>query len=281
MKNFRGLWSYSANTFFVSLVVLLASCGSSGMKEKISVDTGMVSHQPQSPHELKVDKPKEEKKNYTVEELLGKIDPASDTAFVLVSTKYGSKSNMYLRRETYQDFLKMHDAAKKEGIELKIISATRTFNAQKSIWEAKWTGVRPAGGQNVSSKPEKERALIILRYSSMPGSSRHHWGTDIDLNNLSNSYFESGKGADIYQWMIKNAAEYGFYQPYTVKDSLRPTGYEEEKWHWSYKPISKPMLEAYNAAVTSEMISGFKGAETANSIDIISNYVNGINPECK
>ncbi|NJK84501.1 MAG: M15 family metallopeptidase [Saprospiraceae bacterium] len=40
----------------------------------------------------------------------------------------------------------------------------------------------------------QERALKILKYSSMPGTSRHHWGTDIDLNSFSNSYFEQGEG---------------------------------------------------------------------------------------
>ena len=34
----------------------------------------------------------------------------------------------------------------------------------------------------------------IMKYSSMPSTSRHHWGTDIDLNSLENSYFEKGEG---------------------------------------------------------------------------------------
>ncbi|MFM9004881.1 MAG: D-alanyl-D-alanine carboxypeptidase family protein [Flavobacteriales bacterium] len=40
-----------------------------------------------------------------------------------------------------------------------------------------------------------------MKFSSMPGTSRHHWGTDIDLNSVEPSYFLSGKGLLIYQWL--------------------------------------------------------------------------------
>ena len=49
----------------------------------------------------------------------------------------------------------------------------------------------------------------------MPSTSRHHWGTDIDLNSLNNSYFSSGKGLKEYDWLTTNANHYGFYQVYT------------------------------------------------------------------
>ncbi len=52
----------------------------------------------------------------------------------------------------------------------------------------------------------------------MPGTSRHHWGTEIDLNALNNKWFENGKGLKVYQLAYKNAAQYGFHQPYTAKN---------------------------------------------------------------
>ena len=114
----------------------------------------------------------------------------------------------------------------------------------------------------------------------MPGTSRHHWGTDIDINSLEDSYFLSGQGKKEYEWLTKNAARFGFQQPYTPKDKERPTGYEEEKWHWTYKPISKDLTLQYAKSVTIESIKGFSGAETAESIDIINKYVLGIHPDC-
>jgi LAS superfamily LD-carboxypeptidase LdcB len=177
----------------------------------------------------------------------------------------------------------MHEAAASDGIDLKILSATRNFNEQKRIWEAKWTGERLVqNNENLAnSTPDpKERALKILRWSSMPGSSRHHWGTDIDLNAFENNYFESGEGLKIYNWLTSNASSFGYCQPYTPKNDLRPNGYNEEKWHWSYLPIAKPLSDAAKAHLKNEMIKGFKGSETAVSIDILNNFILGINNAC-
>jgi len=165
-------------------------------------------------------------KNY----LLGRFNPSADTSFVKLPKEHASGSALggYLRKESYIAFVKMSDAAKKDGIKLVIISATRNFDSQKQIWENKWNGKTLVDGKNLTTiKSPEERARIILRFSSMPGSSRHHWGTDMDLNNLNNSYFESGEGLKIYKWLQAHAAEYGFCQPYTSKSTGR-TGYEEE-----------------------------------------------------
>jgi len=173
----------------------------------------------------------------------------------------------------------MYAEAAKEGLQLKIVSAFRSNYHQKLIWEAKWTGKRKVGGKklNISITDELLRAKEILKYSSMPGSSRHHWGTDIDIYDLNNSTFESGTGLKVYEWLQQNAAKFGYYQVYTFG---RDVGYNEEKWHWSYLPIAKPMLDAYRANISIKDFSGFKGANTADHVHIIYNYVLGINPEC-
>ncbi len=126
----------------------------------------------------------------------------------------------------------------------------------------------------------KTRALKILLYSSMPGTSRHHWGTDIDLNSFVNSYFEKGEGAKIYDWLTANAASYGFCQPYTEKGESRPFGYEEERWHWSYLPLAKQLTELAKVKLKDEAISGFKGAEVAPQIRVVEKYVLGISKSC-
>ena len=120
-----------------------------------------------------------------------------------------------------------------------------------------------------------EKARDILTYSSMPGTSRHHWGTDLDLNSLENSYFESGEGKKVYDFMERCGEELGFKQVYTSKEGGR-TGYKEEKWHWSYMPVSSVMLKQYNELVSTMDISGFDGSEFADSINVIGYFVNGI-----
>lgn len=217
----------------------------------------------------------------TLSYVMGKFDPATHEMFQLVEAKYANRTGMYLRKETYEAFLRMHAAALKEDVQLQIISATRNFNSQKTIWEDKWTGKRLVeDGQNLAhTTPDPvKRALKILEYSSMPGSSRHHWGTDMDLNALDNDYFKQGEGKKIYDWLTTHGAEYGFCQPYT---SGRPHGYKEERWHWSYLPIALPLTGYCSKKIKNSMISGFMGSETANNIDIVNHYMLGINIECK
>lgn len=206
---------------------------------------------------------------FTKEQLLGKINPSKDSSFQKIPSHLTSKENVYLRIETLAAFTKMYEAAKKDGVTLTIISATRTFDQQRAIWEKKW--LRP----QYKNWTSIQKAEDIMKFSSMPGTSRHHWGTDIDINSLENSHFSSGSGLKTYQWLCANAKDYGFYQTYTSKDGGR-TGYNEEKWHWSYHPLSGPMLEAYKNQISYSDISGFSGSEVAAEIQAIANYVLGI-----
>jgi zinc D-Ala-D-Ala carboxypeptidase len=217
------------------------------------------------------------------EYLLGKVVPSKDTNFALVDPKYAFKKGNYLRKEAYAAFIKMYDAAKKDGINLVMLSSTRTFNEQKGIWEGKWTGNVLYYGKNIAtSYPDPvERSKYVLKYSSMPGTSRHHWGTDIDMNSMELSYYKTETGKKFYKWLTENASKYDFCQPYTAKDSVRTTGYEEEKWHWSYIPLSAKFLEQYEESITYNDLKGFAGAETATKIDVIKNYVMSVNIKCK
>lgn len=203
--------------------------------------------------------------------VVGKFDYKTHKNFSKVSLKHASKT-LYVNNEAYSAFIKMYNHAKADRIHLKIISGTRNFNEQKAIWERKW--------HKFQYLNTSERAQKILEYSSMPATSRHHWGTDIDLNSLKNSYFEKEKGKKEYDWLVKNANRYGFYQVYTSKDSGR-TGYNEEKWHWSYLPLAQKYLAFYNTTITYADIIGFKGSEEAEPLKTITNYVNGISKQIK
>lgn len=205
----------------------------------------------------------------TKAELLGQFEPAAHPDFVQIDAKYTTKSEIYLRREAYAAFELMYAAAAADGIDLKIISATRNFDYQKGIWERKWQRPRYMGWSDFA------KAKDILTYSSMPGSSRHHWGTDIDLNALSNDWFSTGEGKRIYEWLTEHGPSYGFWQVYTAKDNGRK-GYNEEKWHWSYLPLATTYLQVYNDSIEAVDIRRFGGAELADSLQIISDYVNGI-----
>jgi hypothetical protein len=99
------------------------------------------------------------------------------------------------------------------------------------------------------------RLDVILRYSAMPGASRHHWGTDVDFNSTKNAKWEPGDPATgkkegklfkLGQWLQANASQAGFLQAYTPG---RKAGHAEEAWHYSYEPIAKPLRDLYKRDV--------------------------------
>ncbi len=253
--------------------------------------------------------------------LLGRLEYAKDSRFVQLGAPYTERKGSYLHRQAYSAFRKMHSAAAKQGMQLKILSAARNFRQQKAIWEAKWRGERRVKGLQLNKAfPDPlERARYILRYSSMPATSRHHWGSEIDLNALENSYFMQGKGRRLYLWLRKNAARFGFCQPYSArravacqkvgqqeqksgsqkpeyrkpeyqesgsqkskyrKSCYQRSGYEEERWHWSYLPIARPLTKAYLRRIGYKEIDGFSGAQTARPLRVIELYVAGIAKNC-
>ncbi|HAJ99370.1 MAG TPA: hypothetical protein DCM62_05030, partial [Bacteroidales bacterium] len=112
------------------------------------------------------------------------------------------------------------------------------------------------------------------------GTSRHHWGTDIDINSVEPAYFATDKGKREYRWLCENAAKFGFCQPYTPHGQNRWGGYEEEPWHWSYVPIAANYLIAFQKMVSYQHIRDFDGWETAEELKIIRNFVVNINSNC-
>ena len=258
------------------LLVVLACSSSSPQEEAEAAKTETASLPSSAPA------PKAAVEPLALKYVVGQFEPAQDSNFVRIDPQYTNKTNIYLHKETYSAFLRMYEAAKKDSINLRILSATRNFNSQKSIWEAKWTGQRKlSDGTNAAEIADKsQRALRILEYSSMPGTSRHHWGTDIDLNSLNNAFFEKGEGLRIYNWLTTHASTYGFCQPYSPKGPNRPSGYNEEKWHWSYLPLAKRYLKTAKDSLKDKDISGFAGAEVAPAIEVVKNYILGINQAC-
>ena len=204
--------------------------------------------------------------------LMGKFDPSAREDFTPVPEAYNVGGyKMYLRIEALDAFSKMREAALLDKIDLKIASAARNFDYQKNLWNNKW---------NALTTDEAGRFKKILEYSAVPGTSRHHWGTDIDINAATPEYFRTQKGASVYEWLNKNASLFGFCQPYNAKGPGRPTGYNEEKWHWSYLPLAKDFTQKYKNLIKESDISGFLGDENALGQNLINNYVLGINSEC-
>lgn len=169
------------------------------------------------------------------EELIGKGSP----------TLFGEGYN--LREEAHLAFLKMKAEAEKDGINLAAVSSYRSYSHQKRIWERKFKRFKSQGLSTENSINK------IIEYSTIPGTSRHHWGTDIDIYDANKkhsggilqpeNYHGNGPFCKLKEWMDTHANTYGFYLVYT--DNANRKGFKYEPWHYSYKALSYDYLKAY------------------------------------
>ncbi|WP_200301706.1 D-alanyl-D-alanine carboxypeptidase family protein [Streptomyces adelaidensis] len=94
------------------------------------------------------------------------------------------------------------------------------------------------------SMTSEERQIEILRTSTAPGVSRHHLGSDADFfDTTPQDWTDDGPEAANYKWLRANAARYGFLQTYTAKSAEAHPAISEERWHWSYAPVTEAVLE--------------------------------------
>jgi len=159
-------------------------------------------------------------------------------------------------------FLQLRRAALAAGFDLKAVSSFRDFGRQLAIWNAKYSGERPvydADGLpiDVSRLAPDDRIEAILRWSALPGASRHHWGTDVDLidaNAVPSDYqvrlvpeefSQSGPFEPLLHWLDEHAARFGFFRPFRGKLS----GVEAEPWHFSFAPVAEAARLALRPAV--------------------------------
>ena len=191
-----------------------------------------------------------------------------------------------LREEAYNSFLEMKKAAYSDGFDIKMVSSFRDYYHQQRIWERKYLNYTQESGMSPLDAIEK-----IIEYSTIPGTSRHHWGTDIDIIDgfpkasgdvLVPEKFEAGGPYEGFKlWLDENSTKYGFYLVYT--DNPRRRGFKYEPWHYSYAPISIPMLTAYRKLNILKLLQeeSFLGSEhfTAGFIKTyIQDNILDINP---
>lgn len=139
----------------------------------------------------------------------------------------------------------MQLAAKKEGIHLTSRSSYRSFHFQRQTWNRRMNKWLEKGFT-------LEQALNKnLHYVAIPGTSRHHWGTDVDLLDASQKLPEEGlpikhfkaegRYFAMYNWLQKNAHHFDFHLVYTENTARK--GFQFEPWHYSFAPLAKPLLK--------------------------------------
>lgn len=156
-------------------------------------------------------------------------------------------------------------AAQKEGFDFKLVSGYRTFERQLSIWNRKFSGELPLYDRSSrlldrSQMNDYATVFAILNWSAIPGFSRHHWGTDFDVAIDTPEYSEpkliqaeydvGGPYYSFWQWLHREAPNYGFIFPYAVESV---TGVCREPWHISYEIVASKA----QALITIEVIQSF------------------------
>lgn len=114
----------------------------------------------------------------------------------------------------YEKYVQMVDAAKTDGLSMKVISAYRTEDYQRNLYNNK---VRTTGKINADN------------YSARPGSSEHQTGLAVDISSTKGTFEYTPE----FKWLQKHAHEYGYIMRYP-KGKEWITGYSYEPWHYRY-----------------------------------------------
>ena len=189
---------------------------------------------------------------------LGKLPPLEITALTGCSSDHVQQFEALhctLHPAAATALAQMRAAALHGGIDLQAVSGFRSFDRQLSIWNGKFRGQRPllsCSGMPLDALAMDEAARVeaILCWSALPGASRHHWGTDLDLIDravvapgqqeqlIPDDYAEGGCFAELGRWLDGHAAAFGFFRPY----DLDRGGVQPEPWHYSFAPLAADAL---------------------------------------
>ena len=132
----------------------------------------------------------------------------------------GTYEKSYMRKQAAKSLEKLFSGAEKKGYLLKGVSAYRSYERQKQIYN---NNVRNRG----TARTDK--------VSAVPGSSEHQTGLSIDVScssvgcALEKSFGKTEEG----KWLKENCHKYGFIIRYP-KNKSKITGYSYEPWHIRY-----------------------------------------------
>lgn len=165
-----------------------------------------------------------------------------------VTTRLGASSpEMKLRDDAAEATEELVTAAKSAGINLMLVSAYRSYDSQKTVYNSY---VAQDGQANADT------------YSARPGHSEHQTGLAADFGTtdrkceLDVCFGDTNAG----KWLADNAPKYGFILRY-ARGNEQKVGYEYEPWHFRY--VGKELAaETTQANQTLEEFFGLSNAPT-------------------
>lgn len=176
----------------------------------------------------------------------------------------------YLHELVLEPYRQLVALAAESGFELRLASGFRSFDRQLEIWNSKASGQRAilddAGCVVVlDGLSELEKVYSILRWSALPGASRHHWGTEVDIWDASavdkgyrpqlipQEYRRGGVFYSLSEWLdeLISTKEIEFYRPYTKDNG----GIAPELWHLSYRPVAENFTKSMNQSLLQGVLN--------------------------
>jgi len=152
--------------------------------------------------------------NY-IPESFAKIDPAYT---------FNPKEDYLIHSKIAPSLEVLLATAKADNIDLKIISAYRSFGAQSSL-KSSYKVIYGTGAN---------------KFSADQGYSEHQLGTTVDFTTPeAGAGFTDFEKTAAYQWLLDNAYTYGFILSYPQDNKY----YQFEPWHWRYagKALAKKL----------------------------------------
>lgn len=169
--------------------------------------------------------------------------------------------------------------ALRAGFDLRPCSGFRSFDRQASIVTAKLEGARPILGPDerpvdTSGMTLAQKLSEALRFSALPGFSRHHFGTDFDIyaanlipegGRLELTCHEYDEGMYFHKfgiWLSEHLEEHGLARPFSGRG-----GISREPWHVSFLPEAEQCLAAFSLDSALKVLeeSGLYWASEATS----------------
>ena len=198
-----------------------------------------------------------------------------------------------LHHDVVSAYRALVEKAAEEGIALRMASGFRSFDRQLVIWNAKARGERPVVDSKgkplaITTLSEREQVFAILRWSALPGASRHHWGSDIDIWDSAavgddyqlqlspDEYASGGPFEHCSRWLdaLISSGNTEFFRPYK---GAKKDGVAAEPWHLSFRPLATVCERALTPAVLRKLIENtdirLQGAIFENLDEIYSRFI--------
>lgn len=185
-----------------------------------------------------------------------------------------------IHHQVVKPLLKLKEESHRHGFDLCVASGFRSYERQEVIWNNKTSGKtllldKVSHSLDIQTLSSLQLIQAICYWSAIPGTSRHHWGSDVDVydkNALPPGYklqmipWEVERGgpfAPLHDWLDDYTRHSNsFFRPYDGKScDVSP-----ERWHLSYHPVAK----AYQQHLTFDFFSDLMDEACFNLKDTVS-----------